>query len=108
MQGGRAGANNPILSEDMMMLRMGKKLRRKAKAEEADPFAPEFGTDSWFKTQQAANGGKVGQAGQGGGSGRRGGQRSFHSPAASYLPCSTKHFCVMHPQAQCLASNSIN
>ena len=42
------------------MIRMGKKLRRKAKAEEADPFAPEAGTDSWFKTQQAVTGGKVG------------------------------------------------
>jgi hypothetical protein len=43
----------------MLMLRMGKKLRRKAKIEEADPFAPEMGSDSWFKTQQAVNGGKV-------------------------------------------------
>ena len=52
----------------MMLIRMGKKLRRKAKAEEADPFAPEMGTDSWFKTQQAINGGKVGM-------GRRKGER---------------------------------
>ena len=58
-QGGRGSSSNPILSEDMLKLRMGKKLRRKAKIEEADPFAPEMGSDSWFKTQQAVNGGKV-------------------------------------------------
>ncbi len=58
MQGGRGASSNPILSEDMMMIRMGKKLRRKARTEEQDPFAPEMGTDSWFKAQQAINGGK--------------------------------------------------
>ncbi|GAX82336.1 hypothetical protein CEUSTIGMA_g9765.t1 [Chlamydomonas eustigma] len=57
-KGGRGASSNPILSEDMMVLRMGKKLRRKAKTEEKDPFAPEMGSDSWFKSQQTVNGGK--------------------------------------------------
>jgi len=55
---GRAGSANPILSEDMMMLKLGKKLRRKARKDDVDPFVPEYGTDSWFKNQTAIAGGK--------------------------------------------------
>eukprot|EP00798_Chlamydomonas_sp_ICE-L_P002831 gene2831-17779_t len=59
-RGGRGAGPEPILREDMMMLKMKKKLRR-AKAKEAaiaagdidglNPFAPEFGQDTWFQGQ---------------------------------------------------------
>ncbi|KAG1662767.1 hypothetical protein FOA52_006793 [Chlamydomonas sp. UWO 241] len=63
---GRAGSANPILSEDVMMMRMGKKLRRAARkaGQEAteegggDTFGPEHGTEAWFRNQAAIAGGK--------------------------------------------------
>lgn len=58
-QGGRAGSSNPILSEDMFMLRMGKKLRRKErKAAAADAEDGIIGDASTiFSVQQMVAGG---------------------------------------------------
>ncbi|MEW5310987.1 MAG: hypothetical protein WDW38_002737 [Sanguina aurantia] len=56
-QGGRSTAE-PILREDVMMLKMKKKMKKKAvgaDGEAIDPFAPEFTSDAWFKGQQIAN-----------------------------------------------------
>lgn len=61
LQGGRA--SNPILREDQML----KKVRRRNKQAEAaahDPFAPEFGNDTWHiggKTQAGMDPSKVGR-----------------------------------------------
>lgn len=54
LQGGR-NARNPILSEDVLMMRMkGKSMRKKdAQAMALDPFAPEYGTETWHQAQQA-------------------------------------------------------
>lgn len=45
MQGGRAAKDEPILREDILLQRMPH--MRPKPAEEADPFAPEYGQDSW-------------------------------------------------------------
>ncbi len=58
MQGGRAGASNPILSEDMMKLRLGKKMRRKARKAEAEAsgdFGGDLGADRWLMMQQSGD-----------------------------------------------------
>lgn len=70
VQGGHGG--NIILCEDQML----KKLRRRKKQadEAADPFAPEFGKDTWHvggKTQAGLDPSKVGAQGAGRGQGRR-------------------------------------
>lgn len=47
-RGGRA-SKNPVLSEDVLMQRTQRLRRSLKKKEKVDPFAPEYGPDSWFK-----------------------------------------------------------
>ena len=47
LQGGRAGRKEPILREDILLQRMPH-MRPRA-VEEVDPFAPEYGQDSWHQ-----------------------------------------------------------
>lgn len=58
-QGGR-NSKDPILREDIFLLKvkaLGSKSRSKKKAKEVDeqtvdPFAPEYGMDTWHRSQQ--------------------------------------------------------
>lgn len=53
-KGGRLGSQvNPILREDVLMSKAGKKIRKKLPTEaEGDPFAPEFNDETWHKVNQ--------------------------------------------------------
>ncbi|GFR39822.1 hypothetical protein Agub_g315 [Astrephomene gubernaculifera] len=62
-RGGRGARKNPILREDVLLARTGGRMRQKSAAAasgEVDPFAPEYGSETWH----AAGGG-----GRGGGRG---------------------------------------
>ncbi|KXZ44204.1 hypothetical protein GPECTOR_71g565 [Gonium pectorale] len=62
-KGGRGARRNPILREDVLLARTGgRKGGAKAKpAGELDPFAPEFGSETWHAAAAAATGGRGGR-----------------------------------------------
>jgi hypothetical protein len=54
-QGGR-NSNQPVLREDVFLQKVkalgGLKAKKVAAAADVDPFSPEFGMDSWHRSQQ--------------------------------------------------------
>ncbi|GIL43839.1 hypothetical protein Vafri_1433 [Volvox africanus] len=70
-KGGRGARSNPVLREDVLLARMGalngRRARggsgKKAAAGELDPFAPEFGSETWHQATAAASGRAGGRSG---------------------------------------------
>jgi hypothetical protein len=74
-QGGKASARNPILREDVLlarsgMLRPGGPAKAPAAPANLDPFAPEYGTETWHAAAGGRAGGRARAAVSRGGDGR--------------------------------------
>ncbi len=70
-QSGRQAIKNPILREDVLMARMAGRQRKAkpaaAEGGELDPFAPEYGKETWHAAGGGRAGGRVSAAGAGDG-----------------------------------------